>query len=130
MIKFEEMYKLDEDENDRPNEENRLRTRAHSLKCSRLRFSIRTRNYWNLLPNGIRELRYDFFKREAKKFVVDNKERFLNFGNKDKTGPKDLPKLIPYVPPKTPANFDPKAKKPPETTDVQGKKKANKNAYR
>ena len=130
MIKFEEMYKLDEDENDRPNEENRLRTRAHSLKCSRLRFSIRTRNYWNLLPNGIRELRYDFFKREAKKFVVDNKERFLNFGNKDKTGPKDLPKLIPYVPPKTPANFDPKAKKPPETTDVQGKKKAKKKAYR
>ena len=101
-VDFNKMYKVEEDANTRENEENFLRKRPHNLKCSRLRFSMRTRNYWNLLPIEIRQLEYHIFKKEAKKFIVENQERFLNFGDKDKTHPKFLPKWKPYVPPKPP----------------------------
>ena len=107
-IDFNKMYKVDEDENTRENDEEILRKRPHNIKCSRLRFSMRTRNYWNLLPKEIRHLEYHFFKREAKKFVIENQDRFLNFGNKDKTHPKYLDPIKPYVPPKV------RAKVPPE----------------
>ena len=95
-----------------------------------MRFSIRTIDFWNLLPKEIRDLRYDFFKKEAKKFVVNNKERFLNLGNKDKTGPKYLPKLIPYVPPKLPTYLKTETTKPLEALEPLGKKKVNKKASR
>ena len=126
VVNFKEIFKLDEDANERENEEDRLRTRAHFIKCSKLRFSNRTRNLWNLLPKEVRDLRYDFFKKEAKKFVVNNRDHFLNLGNKDKTGPKYLPKLVPYVPPKTYLKAEivqsTGARKP------LGKKKGNKKA--
>ena len=99
-VNFNKMYKTEEDENTRENDDETLRKRPHNIKCSRLRFSMRTRNYWNLLPKEIRHLEYHFFKREAKKFVVNNQDRFLNFGNKDKTHPKFLDPIKPYVPPK------------------------------
>ena len=101
-VNFNKMYKVDEDENTRENDDEILRKRPHSLKCSRLRFSMRTRNYWNLLPKEIRHLEYHFFKKEAKKFVINNKERFLNYGDKDKTHPKFFKPIKPYVPPKPP----------------------------
>ena len=93
-VDFNKMYKVDEDENTRENEGSFLRKRPHNLKCSRLRFSMRTRNYWNLLPIEIRQLEYHIFKKEAKKFIVENQARFLNFGDKDKTHPKFLPKCF------------------------------------
>ena len=107
----------------RENDEEILRKRPHNIKCSRLRFSMRTRNYWNLLPKEIRHLEYHFFKREAKKFVVENQDRFLNFGNKDKTHPKYLDPIKPYVPPKV------RAKVPPEMGGVL-KKQANNQRQR
>ena len=108
-VDFNKMYKIDEDENTRENEGNFLRKRPHNIKCSRLRFSMRTRNYWNLLPIEIRQLEYHIFKKEAKKFVVENQKRFLNFGDKDKTHPKFLDKLKPYVPPKPPKKAEAEA---------------------
>ena len=112
-VNFNKMYKIEEDENTRENEDGLLRKRPHNLKCSRLRFSMRTRNYWNLLPIEIRKLDYHIFKKEAKKFVVNNQDRFLNFGNKDKTHPKFLPKWKPYIPPKQHKKAeDPPQKKP------------------
>jgi len=53
-------------------------------------------------------LEYHFFKREAKKFVINNQERFLNYGNKDKTHPKYLDPIKPYVPPKPPSKGQPR----------------------
>ena len=107
-VDFNKMYKIEEDENTRENEDEILRKRSHNIKCSRLRFSMRTRNYWNLLPKEIRHLEYHFFKREAKKFVINNQERFLNYGNKDKTHPKYLDPIKPYVPPKPPSKGQPR----------------------
>ena len=117
-IDFNKMYKIDEDENTRENKDGLLRKRSHNIKCSRLRFSMRTRNYWNLLPIEIRKLDYHFFKKEAKKFVIENQARFLNFGDKDKTHPKFLPKWKPYVPPNPP-----KTMKPPDQVKPKGKEK-------
>ena len=96
-VDFNKMYKIEEDENTRENGDEILRKRSHNIKCSRLRFSMRTRNYWNLLPKEIRHLEYHFFKREAKKFVINNQERFLNYGNKDKIHPKYLDPIKPYM---------------------------------
>ena len=79
---------------------------------------MRTRNYWNLLPIEIRKLDYHFFKKEAKKFVIENQARFLNFGDKDKTHPKFLPKWKPYVPPNPP-----KTMKMPNQEKPKGKEK-------
>ena len=106
-VDFNKMYKIEEDENTRENEDEILRKRSHNIKCSRLRFSMRTRNYWNLLPKEIRHLEYHFFKREAKKFVINNQDRFLNYGNKDKTHPKYLDPIVPYVPPEHPSKRQP-----------------------
>ena len=54
--------------------------------------------------------------------MVNNQDRFLNFGNKDKTHPKFLDPIVPYVPPKAPA----KAAKPPQDkSTVNAKEKSN-----
>jgi hypothetical protein len=45
-------------------------------------------------------LKYNSFKREAKTYVLNNSERFLNLGNKNKARPKDLPEIVPYEPSK------------------------------
>lgn len=122
-IDFKKIYKTDEDINSRENEEEHLRKRPQSLKSSKLRFSLRTRNYWNLLPKKIRHLRYDFFKKEAKKFVVNNKACFLNFGNKDKTGPRFLPKYVPYLAPAPPRPQATPTNKPPPNKPKHAKTK-------
>ena len=48
----------------------------------------------------MRHLNYNSFKKEAKTYVINNSERFLNLGNKNKARPRDLPELVPYEPPK------------------------------
>jgi hypothetical protein len=48
----------------------------------------------------MRHLDYTSFKKEAKTYVINNSERFLNLGNKNKARPRDLPELVPYEPPK------------------------------
>ena len=64
-----------------------------------------------MIPIEIKHLKYSIFKKEAKQYIVDNKARFLNIGNKDKIGPRDLPKLVPYIHPKDRKKPAPKAAK-------------------
>ena len=65
---------------------------------SKTKFSTRARKYWNFLPKEIKDLSYPNFKKEAKLYVLSNADWFLNFGNKNGAGAKDLPKLKLYVP--------------------------------
>ena len=78
---------------------------------------------WNFLPNEIKELNYYQFKREAKNYVLANSAWFLNFGDKNGAGAKDLPKMKPFIPKKVikidPANLNDK-------TVPSGKKKKKK----
>ena len=64
------------------------------------------------------------FKREAKNYVLANSAWFLNFGDRNGAGAKDLPKMKPFVPKKVikiePANLNDK-------TVPSGKKKKKKN---
>ena len=48
----------------------------------------------------MRHLNYNSFKKEAKTYVTNNSERFLNLGSKNKTRPRDLPEIVPYEPSK------------------------------
>ena len=48
----------------------------------------------------MRHLNYNSFKKEAKTYVINNSERFLNLGSKNKTRPRDLPEIVPYEPSK------------------------------
>ena len=72
----------------------------YRLEISRTKFSTRARKLWNFLPKEIKELNYYQFKRETKKFVLANAAWFLNFGNTNGAGAKDLPKIKPFVPKK------------------------------
>ena len=72
----------------------------YRLEISRTKFSTRARKLWNFLPKEIKELNYYQFKRETKNFVLANAAWFLNFGNKNGAGAKDLPKIKPLVPKK------------------------------
>ena len=83
-LNFDEMYETPVSNKMRSNDEELLPAQTHKLKLARLRFSYRTRPYWNLVTKEIRHLKYGSFKREAKKFVIANAMRFLNLGNKDK----------------------------------------------
>ena len=49
------------------------------LAIVKQKFSFRTRFYWNFLPPNIRELKLSLFKPALKKFLIKNKQTFLNF---------------------------------------------------
>ena len=66
----------------------------------RTKFSTRARKFWNFLPKEIKELNYPSFKKEAKLYVLANAEWFLNFGNRNGAGAKDLPKIKLFDPKK------------------------------
>ena len=53
------------------------------LKLARLRFSFRVIRPWNLLPKEIQTLKEKNFKEKVKKFILENKQAFLNLGLKD-----------------------------------------------
>ena len=49
------------------------------LTIAKQKFSFRTRFYWNFLPSYIRELKTSLYKPALKKFLMKNKQTFLNF---------------------------------------------------
>jgi hypothetical protein len=99
-LDFDEMFKTSTMKNPRDNVDEKIPAPTFRLEISRHKFGNRTRSYWNLLPKDIRHLKYNSFKREAKTYVLNNSERFLNLGNKNKARPKDLPEIVPYEPSK------------------------------
>ena len=46
------------------------------------------------------DLNYQSFKKEAKKYVISNQKWFLNLGDRNGAGAKDLPPIKPYNPSK------------------------------
>ena len=61
----------------------KLRIPKFRLKLSRLRFSFRSRAYWNLVPREIQKMKAGGYKKHVKKFIIENKRIFLNLGLKD-----------------------------------------------
>jgi hypothetical protein len=94
ILSFNEIFKTPVSNNYRPNEEETIGIQRHRLKLARYRFSHRTKNYWNLLPIEIRQMSYGRFKAEVVKFVTDNGQAFLNFGDKNPVIGKELVRLI------------------------------------
>ena len=99
-LDFDEIFKISTTGNTRENLEEKLAAPTFRLEISRYKFSNRVRPYWNSLPKDIRHLSYNSFKKEAKTYVLNNSERFLNFGNRNRARPRDLPEIVPYIPPK------------------------------
>ena len=61
----------------------KIRIPLYRLKLTRLRFSFRSRYYWNLVPKNIQQMKAGGFKTNVKKFLLENKRTFLNLGLKD-----------------------------------------------
>ena len=80
-LNFKEIFKIRE--NTRENTNGRLPVPFSRLEISKIIFSTRARNYWNLLPKKIMDLNYQCFKREAKKYVLSNQKWFLNIGDRN-----------------------------------------------
>ena len=97
-LNFKEIFKVPE--NSRENANGRLPVPPIRLEISRTKFSTRARTYWNLLPKEIMDLNYQSFKREAKIYVLANQKWFLNIGDRNGAGAKDLPPIKPYHPSK------------------------------
>ena len=97
-LNFNEIFKIRE--NTRENANGRLPVPFSRLDISKTVFSARARNYWNLLPKEIMDLSYPCFKKEAKKYVISNQKWFLNLGDRNGAGAKDLPPIKPYNPSK------------------------------
>ena len=94
VLSFNEIFKTPVSNNYRPNEEEIIGIQRHRLKLARYRFSHRTKNYWNRLPIEIRQMSYGRFKNEVVKFVTENGQAFLNFGDKNPVIGKELTRLI------------------------------------
>jgi hypothetical protein len=94
VLNFNEIFKTQVSNNSRPNEEETIGIQRHRLKLARYRFSHRTKNYWNLLPIETRHMSYASFKNEVVKFVTENAQAFLNFGDKNPVVGKELVLLI------------------------------------
>ena len=94
VLNFNEIFKTQVSNNSRPNDEEKIGTQRHRLKLARYRFSHRTKNYWNLLPIETRHMSYARFKNEVVKFVTENAQAFLNFGDKNPVVGKELVLLI------------------------------------
>jgi hypothetical protein len=94
VLGFDEIYKTPVSNNYRPNEDEIIGIQRHRLKLARYRFSYRTKNYWNLLPIEIRHMSYGRFKSEVVKFVTENGQAFLNFGDKNPLIGQELIRLI------------------------------------
>ena len=97
-LNFNEIFKIKV--NIRENANGRLPVPFSRLDISKTVFSTRARNYWNLLPKEIMDLNYQGFKKEAKKYVISNQKWFLNLGDRNGAGAKDLPPIKPYNPSK------------------------------
>jgi hypothetical protein len=48
------------------------------LQVARHRFSFRTRRYWNIVPDELKSLKLSNFKEKLKKYLLKNKQKFLN----------------------------------------------------
>jgi hypothetical protein len=48
------------------------------LQVARYRFSFRTRRYWNIVPDELKSLKLSNFKVKLKKYLLKNKQKFLN----------------------------------------------------
>ena len=107
-LNFNEIFKIRE--NTRENANGRLPVPFSRLDISKTVFSTRARNFWNLLPKEIMDLNYPCFKKEAKKYVISNQKWFLNLGDRNGAGAKDLPPIKPYNPSK-PIKMAPKTSK-------------------
>ena len=129
-LNFDEIFKIPA--NARENIQGRLPVPYFRLEISRSKFSNRTRAYLNLLPKEIKDLNYSCFRREAKKYVLDNSAWFLNLGNKNGAGAKDLPPIVPYAPKKkekivkNPANFSQPSQQTPGVNHIGLSPKKNK----
>ena len=97
-LNFREIFKIPPGFNGDLND--KLPVPFYRLEISRTKFSTRARKYWNFLPKEIKELNYYQFKREAKTYVLANAEWFLNFGNRNRAGAIDLPKIKHFFPKK------------------------------
>jgi hypothetical protein len=95
-LNFKEIFKINENSGESAN--GRLPVPYTRLGISKTKFSTRARAYWNLLPKEIMDLNYQSFKREAKTYVLANREWFLNLGDRNGAGAKDLPPIKPYRP--------------------------------
>ena len=96
-LNFEEIFKIRASFSGDYNK--KLPVPHYKLKSiSKTKFSTRARKYWNFLPKEIKDLNYPNFKKEAKLYVLSNADWFLNFGNRNGAGAKDLPKIKLYVP--------------------------------
>ena len=98
-LNFREIFKIPPGFNGDLND--KLPVPFYRLEISRTKFSTRARKFWNFLPKEIKELNYYQFKKEAKNYVLANADWFLNFGNRNGAGAKDLPKIKPFVPKKS-----------------------------
>lgn len=103
-LDFNEIFKTSKATGLGKNADDRIAAPSFRLEISRNIFSRRAGRYWNLIPKEIRDLEYGPFKKEAKSYVLNNSERFLNLGNKNKTRVKDLPEIVPYEPAPSKAN--------------------------
>ena len=94
VLNFDEIFKTPVSSNSRSNEDETIGIQRFKLKLARHRFSYRTKDYWNLLPKNIRHMPYGSFKNETKKYVTENDQAFLNFGNKDKIVGQELVRYV------------------------------------
>lgn len=83
-LNFEDIFKtnreVEKDFKTRQEEQKIMPIPKWRLQISRQKFSFRTRFYWNFLPLRIRELKTTLFKKELLKYLLANKQAFLNFG--------------------------------------------------
>ena len=84
VIKYEEIFKVKQNIN--PNvmgEQTFFRGKQmvipkYRLQIARCRFSFRTRRYWNIVPIELKNLKLTNFKVKLKKYILANKQKFLN----------------------------------------------------
>jgi hypothetical protein len=78
-LKFDEMFKTSNNST-RQNAGKKIEIPTYSMECTKHRFSIRVRHYWNFLPLRIREMAIQCFKREARAHIQEHPQSYLNFG--------------------------------------------------
>ena len=84
VIKYEDNFKVKQQVSPKVMGEqtifrgNQIVIPKYRLQIARYRFSFRTRRYWNIVPDELKNLKLANFKVKLKKYILLNKQKFLN----------------------------------------------------
>ena len=84
VIKYEDIFKVKQQVSPKVMGEqtifrgNQIVIPKYRLQIARYRFSFRTRRYWNIVPDELKSLKLSNFKVKLKKYLLKNKQKFLN----------------------------------------------------